>query len=89
MRNFIMATVGDRGVEVSKATDLIVVRLDNPKYGAGPATVIARVADVADFILLATDRDGARDPALRLWRGVFVVGARVHSLCSPVALPID
>ena len=58
---------------------MIVVKLDNQHIGAGPATVVAVVATVAEYLSLATDRDGARDRSLRLWDGSFPVGARVHS----------
>ncbi len=58
---------------------MIVVRLDHAIIGAGPATVVAEVASVAEFLALATDRDGARDRRLRLWQGSFPVGARVTS----------
>lgn len=46
---------------------MIVVKLDSVRYPAGPATVIAIVSTVAEFIALADDRDGARKPDLRLW----------------------
>ena len=56
----------------------LAVRLDNRHIGAGPATVIAHPANVREYIALATDRDGARDPSLRLWRGDAEIGARVR-----------
>ena len=56
---------------------LLAIRLDNRHIGAGPATVVARPASVAEFLALATDRDGARDASLRLWEGDFPIGARV------------
>ena len=57
---------------------LIVVRLDDPKYGAGPGTVIAHVTSVEEFLALACNRDGARDPSLRLWTGASPIGERVR-----------
>ena len=57
---------------------MLVVRLDDPRYGAGPGTVIAIVADVDEFFKLACDRDGARDRALRLWVGEAAIGERVE-----------
>lgn len=72
---------------------LIAVRLDDPKIGAGPATVIACVGGAEEFFKLATDRDGAMDPALRMWRGDYPIGARVHlGNSGPIAfqaLPMD
>lgn len=56
---------------------MVMVRLDNHHIGAGPATVIARVSSVKEYHSLSTDRDGARDPSLRLWDGDFPVGSRV------------
>ena len=51
---------------------LIAVRLDNSRIGGGPGTVVAVYDDspaaVAEFHKLITDRDGARDPRMRLWR---------------------
>jgi hypothetical protein len=46
--------------------------------GAGPGTVVAHVASVAEYLALACDRDGCRDPALRLWTGTSPVGERVR-----------
>lgn len=40
---------------------VIIVRLDDARYGAGPATVIAVDSDVPK------DRDGCKDHALRRW----------------------
>lgn len=56
---------------------MIVVRLDDARYGAGPGTVIAHVETVSEFIRFASDRDGARSPALRLWDGDTQIGDRV------------
>ena len=59
---------------------LLVVRLDDPKFPAGPATVVAHVASADEYCAYGIDRDGARDGALRLWEdrsGNIAVGARV------------
>lgn len=56
---------------------LNVVELDNTKYPAGPATVVANVASVTEDQRFGADRDGARNPALRLWGGpALPVGSR-------------
>lgn len=60
---------------------LIAVRLDDPRFGSGPAVVVAHLTSVAEYNALITDRDGARDPAMRLWQirnGVAPVGSRVR-----------
>ncbi len=57
---------------------MIVVRLDNPHIGAGPAIVLAEVSTVAEYLAIACDRDGARDRSLRLWDGSFPIGTRVQ-----------
>ena len=57
---------------------MVVVKLDHYYIGAGPATVVAEVASVAEYLALATDRDGARDRTLRLWDGSYPVGTRVR-----------
>lgn len=56
---------------------MIVVKLDNPKHGAGPATVIAIVETVYEYLQMSVDRDGARKQDIRLWRGNFPVGSSV------------
>jgi hypothetical protein len=58
---------------------MIAVRLDDPRFGSGPATVVAHPTSVAEYNKLITDRDGARDPRMRLWRtrGDAPVGMRV------------
>lgn len=56
---------------------MLVVQLDDPRFGAGPATVVAVVDSVRDFLTLTTDRDGARDRRFRLWRGDHPIGTRV------------
>jgi hypothetical protein len=61
---------------------LVIVRLDNPKLGAGPGTVVARAGSVAEFLAFGVDRDGVHSERLRLWVGDFQVGARV-SLGAP------
>ncbi len=58
---------------------MLVVLLDHAAIGSGPGTVIAHVRDVAEYNRSTRDRDGARNPRLRLWRGNFPVGARVKS----------
>lgn len=52
----------------------ILVKLDDPRYGAGPATVV-RVPCHS----IPVDRDGAKIEGLRLWRGYegIAVGDRV------------
>ena len=57
---------------------MLVVRLDDPRYGAGPGTVISIVADVDEFFKLACDRDGARDRTFGLWVGEAAIGKRVE-----------
>jgi len=58
---------------------LLVVQLDNAAFGAGPGTVISHVATVREFFDAFTDRDGARDPRLRLWEGDLPLETRVIS----------
>lgn len=58
---------------------MLVVRLDHAFIGAGPATVVAHVSTVREYLTIATDRDGARDPKLRLWDGDQAIGTRVVS----------
>lgn len=60
---------------------MIVVKLDNEKSVAGPATVIGHAATIEAFLEIATDRDGARIPGVRLWGGdwaKFPIGARAR-----------
>ena len=62
-------------------SQLIAVRLDRAEYGAGPGTVVAIVPDVAAYNRLVTDRDGARDPRMRMWEdadGDAKIGDRVR-----------
>lgn len=59
---------------------LVAVRLDNPMFGSGPATVVAHPQSVDEYNAMITDRDGARDPRMRLWRvgrGSSPIGSRV------------
>lgn len=56
---------------------LLVVKLDDPKIPAGPATVVAQVETVKDYFDRHTDRDGALRSDLRLWEGDLPVGTRV------------
>jgi len=59
---------------------LIAVRLDDPRFGSGPATVVAHPKTVDEYNALITDRDGARDARMRLWclaQGSAPIGARV------------
>jgi hypothetical protein len=59
-------------------TLLLVVRLDDAAKGAGPATVLARVTSVAEYLAtVPRDKDGGVDRRCRLWRGDLEVGARV------------
>jgi hypothetical protein len=54
---------------------LLVVRLHSTTLPAGPARVIAHVANVKEFLAMRTDRWGeGYDPALRLWQGNVPVG---------------
>ena len=54
----------------------LVVRLDRAEYGAGPGTVVAVGVTLGEYLGMV-DRDGARDPRLRLWGGEAQVGERV------------
>lgn len=58
---------------------MIVVKLDNEKFGAGPGpgTVVACVESVEEGLRYGQDRDGARDADLRIWAGDFHVGSQV------------
>ena len=56
---------------------MIVVRLDNAAFGGGPGTVIGHVIDVNDGYRDHSDRDGARDPRIRVWAGKNEIGDRV------------
>ncbi len=64
---------------------LIAVRLDNPHFGAGPATVVAHPANVAEYRALITDRDGAYDERMRLWMTLddVPIGTRVMASLLP------
>jgi hypothetical protein len=64
-----------------KTTKLVAVRLDDPRFGSGPATVVAYPSSVAEYNTLITDRDGARDRRMRLWQahGDVPIGARVNA----------
>lgn len=47
---------------------IVVVLLDDRRFGSGPATVVEVSDDPLDEILARhTDRDGARDDRLRFW----------------------
>ena len=63
------------------SSELIAVRLDDPRFGGGPATVMAHPESVGEYFKLISDRDGARDPRMRLWRmyGDAPIGARVSA----------
>jgi hypothetical protein len=61
-------------------TTLLIVKLDDPRYGAGPGTVVGHAVDVADYHTRTTDRDGARDQRVRLWVGTAQLGDRVAAL---------
>jgi hypothetical protein len=65
---------------INKLDGLMAVRLDDPRFGAGPGVVVAHPADAVEFEALRTCRDGAFDPSLRLWRGDSPIGARVAVL---------
>lgn len=56
---------------------MLVIELDDSRFGAGPGTIIAHVATVAEYNALILDRDGARNPKLRLWEGNTPIGTRV------------
>jgi hypothetical protein len=60
-------------------TTLLIVKLDDPRYGAGPGTVVGHAVDVADYNARTADRDGARNPQLRLWIGAAQLGDRVSA----------
>jgi hypothetical protein len=72
---------GYLGKRDAKKWILIAVRLDDPRFGSGPATIVAHPKSVAEYLALATDRDGARIPTMRLWQtdAPLSVGARVCS----------
>lgn len=55
----------------------LVVKLDNAKYGAGPGTVIGIVDSCEEYNARVTDRDGARDPAMRCWQDDSVTPIKV------------
>lgn len=57
-----------------------IVRLDNPRYGGGPGTVIEVTYDGAKALRRYDGRDGAHPPDLRCWRGYtgVKVGDRVR-----------
>jgi hypothetical protein len=57
--------------------NLMVVQLDNHRFGSGPGTVISHVASAREFFDAFTDRDGSRDPRLRLWEGDFPIETRI------------
>jgi hypothetical protein len=49
-------------------TRLVAVKLDNPRFGSGPATVVAHPSSVSEYVESIRDRDGAHDATMRLWR---------------------
>lgn len=59
---------------------LIAVRLDDPRIGAGPGTVVAFVGSAAEYERMITDRDGARDDRMRMWSAYD--GVKVGDRCS-------
>lgn len=62
---------------IESAQEILVVMLDNPRFGGGPGTVVEVTCDpVAQILARYTDRDGARPAGLRLWRA--------HPSCEPV-----
>ena len=67
--------------DMTTAPGLVIVRLTDPKAPAECGTVLVNRATIEDFELMhrafGATRDGARDPALRLWRGNFDVGSKV------------
>ena len=60
---------------------MIAVRLDDSRFGSGPATVVGFPNTVAEYLDSITDRDGARDSRMRLWQTreevSVMIGARV------------
>ncbi len=68
---------------INKLGGLLAVRLDDLRFGAGPGVVVAHPASAAEFEGLRTDRDGAHDSALRLWRGDSPIGSRVVAAWLP------
>jgi hypothetical protein len=78
------AIKAENRVEVATVTtvdaafaELVVVKLDDPKFGGGPGTVIAHVASSAEYLDRFADRDGCLPADLRMWRGPAAIGARV------------
>lgn len=61
---------------------MIVVLLDDARFGSGPATVVAHAWSVAEYLTMTSDKDGARIQRMRLWQSLGVdppVGARVYT----------
>lgn len=58
---------------------LLIVQLDDARYGAGPGTVVGFAEDSRDYIRQIQDRDGAIPPRMRLWQGTASVGDRVRA----------
>jgi hypothetical protein len=79
-----IAVVRERMTEATQGTKgegniLVAVRLDDPRFGSGPATVVSYPESVQSYYATITDRDGARDPRMRLWqtRDRVPVGTRI------------
>lgn len=62
---------------------MIAVKLRDPRYTAGPATVVRRVSTVEEYRTLVCDRDGAIDPTMRLWCGDYDAGTEVSLYWPP------
>jgi hypothetical protein len=58
--------------------NLVIVRLADPSAPGDGGVVVKARATLVDFEAMVLLRDGARDTALRLWRGDFEVGSLVR-----------
>lgn len=54
---------------------LLIVELDTGSLTEG--RILGRCSTVREYLEQGTDRDGARNPKLRLWRGSAPIGSRV------------
>jgi len=60
----------------------VVVRLDDPRFGAGPGTVIAIVETVAEYLAIRSPGRTGYDPALRMRKAYpgAAIGDRVQAM---------
>ena len=56
---------------------MVIVKLDDAQYGAGPGTIVDHCDTVKQYHEKVRDRAGAIDRRIRLWGGDLPIGTRV------------